>query len=42
MQERFTRERKGGNYYYYGLRILPEALKKTEGKRDDSAWLAGE
>ena len=40
MQERFTRERKGGSYYYYGIRILPEMLKKMEGKKDDSGWLA--
>lgn len=28
MQERFTRDRKGGVYYYYGIRVLSEVAEK--------------
>lgn len=34
MQERFTRDRKGGTYYYYGIRILPEVATNLQRKKE--------
>jgi len=33
MLERFTRERKGGSYYYYGIRILPDVAEKMRSQK---------